>query len=185
MLLKRSCLLFVITCAGLATAHAQSDLSEVDLRHQEIDLNAEATLEDLFKQKGNAKALFDEAAGYAVFSATKAGFVVTGGRGTGVAVNKTTGQRTYMRMLTGGIGFGAGAQTYDLVLFFENELKLARFIQGSWDASTTAQAAAGTEGIAFAASFVDGVAVFQVTDKGLMAWADVSGTRFRVVHDLN
>lgn len=181
----RSLLLFAITSATFAVASAQSGTTEADLRRQEIDLNAQATLEKLFKQKAGAKELFDQAAGYAVFSATKAGFVVTGGRGTGVAINKSTGQRTYMRMITGGIGLGVGAQTYDLVLMFEHELQLSRFIQGAWDATTTAQAAAGTEGVTFASSFVDGVAVFQITDKGLMAQADISGTRFRVVHDLN
>jgi lipid-binding SYLF domain-containing protein len=181
----RSVLLFVITCAGLTVAFAQNGATPADARRQEIDLNAQATLDELFKQKGNAKELYDAAAGYAVFSATKAGFVVTGGRGTGVAVNKASGHRTYMRMITGGIGLGVGAQNYDLVLMFEHELQLERFIQGAWDATTTAQAAAGTEGITYASSFVDGVAVYQITDKGLMAQADVSGTRFRMVPDLN
>jgi hypothetical protein len=45
--------------------------------------------------------------------------------------------------------------------------------------------AAGREGVTFMSSFVDGVALYQITDKGLMAWADVSGTRFRVVTELN
>jgi lipid-binding SYLF domain-containing protein len=186
MSIKRFFLLLVIGSLGIVgSSLAQDGKSAADVRRQEIDLNAQATLDELFEQKGNARALFDQAAGYAVFSATKAGFVVTGGRGTGVAVNKATGERTYMRMLTGGIWLGVGAQNYDLVLFFEHELQLGRFIQGAWDATTTAQAAAGTEGITYAASFVNGVAVYQITDKGLMAQADVSGTRFRVVDDLN
>lgn len=179
-MLKRSMLLFVITSFGVAAAQ-----DSVDTRRQEIDLNAQATLEKLFEQKGNARELYDQSVGYAVFSATKAGFVVSGGRGTGVAVHKTTGQRTYMRLITGGIGLGVGAQNYDLVVLFQTESKLNQFISGTWDASTSAQAAAGAEGVAFTSSFVDGVAMFQITDKGLMAWADVSGTRFRVVPDLN
>lgn len=185
MLITRSVLVLVISSFGLSLAFAQAGTSSVELQRQEIDLNAQRTLDELFEQKGNASDLFERAAGYAVFSATKAGFVVTGGRGTGVAVSKATGQRTYMRMITGGIGLGVGAQTYDLVLFFEHELQLDRFVQGAWDATTTAQAAAGTEGVTFASSFVDGVAVFQITDKGLMAQADVSGTRFRALPDLN
>jgi len=185
MLINRSVLLFVISSIGLSPVFAQDGTSPAEMRRQEIDLNAQARLDDLFQEKGNAQELFGQASGYAVFSATKAGFVVTGGRGTGVAVNKSSGQRTYMRMITGGIGLGIGAQTYSLVLLFEHELQLERFIKGAWEATTTAQAAAGTEGITFASSFVDGVAVFQITDKGLMAQADVSGTRFRVVPDLN
>jgi lipid-binding SYLF domain-containing protein len=177
-------LAFAVLAAATALAQKEPP-SEADVRRQQIDINAQATLDELFMQKPNAKGLFDRASGYAVFSATKAGFVVTGGRGTGVAVSKATGQRTYMRMITGGIGLGVGAQTYDLVLLFEHELQLGRFIQGAWDATTMAQAAAGSDGVTFASSFVDGVAVFQLTDKGLMAQADVSGTRFRVINDLN
>jgi lipid-binding SYLF domain-containing protein len=70
-------------------------------------------------------------------------------------------------------------------LFFQTDARLNEFLNGSWDANTSAQAAAGNEGVGVASTFVDGVAVYQLTDKGLMAWADVSGTRFRVVSDLN
>jgi lipid-binding SYLF domain-containing protein len=182
MLVKRSIVLFVIMSFGLLTAHAQDGAAT---RRGEIDANAQATLEKLFAQKGNARELYDQSVGYAVFSATKAGFVVSGGRGTGVAVNKGTGARTYMRLITGGIGLGVGAQNYDLVVLFQTESKLSQFIAGTWDASTSAQAAAGREGVTFMSSFVDGVALYQITDKGLMAWADVSGTRFHVVDDLN
>lgn len=163
---------------------AQQD-SEASVRRQEIDTRSQETLEKLFAAQDSTRALYDRAAGYAAFSATKAGFFVTGGGGTGVAVHKNSGKRVYMRMGTGGIGLGIGAQRYDLVILFETDAHLARFIQGGWDASTTAQAAAGKEGITFTSSFVDGVAFYQLTDRGLMAQADVSGTRFWSVDELN
>lgn len=167
--------------AGLSVAQDDDGLQ----RRQEIDVRTQQTLDKLFEAQASARDLFDRAAGYAAFSATKAGFFVTGGGGTGVAVDKNSGARTYMRMGTGGIGLGIGAQRYDLVILFETQAHLNRFIQGGWDASTTAQAAAGKEGITFTSSFVDGVAFFQLTDRGLMAQADVSGTRFWAVEDLN
>jgi lipid-binding SYLF domain-containing protein len=186
MVSMRSVLLFVITSLALGAVSAQDGNPSGEMRRQEIDLNARQTLDELLGDpRGDAQSLFDKAAGYAVFSATKAGFVVTGGRGTGVAINKASGARTYRRMLTGGIGLGIGAQNYDLIIFFETAAQLDRFVQGRWDASTQAQAAAGTEGITFASSFNDGVALFQITERGLMAQADVSGTRFRVLNDLN
>jgi lipid-binding SYLF domain-containing protein len=89
-----------------------------------------------------------------------------------------------MRMGTGGIGLGIGAQRYSLVILFESEPHLTRFVAGGWDSSATAEVAAGKEGIAVRSSFIDGVAFFQVTDKGLMAHADVTGTRFWVIDDL-
>jgi predicted aconitase len=48
-----------------------------------------------------------------------------------------------------------------------------------------AQAAAGQEGINLTSSFIDGVAFFQITDKGLIVIADVAGTRFWVADTLN
>jgi lipid-binding SYLF domain-containing protein len=175
----------VCLIAFSSSGSAQVVEPTVAARRQAVDANAEATLNELFRQREPVRNLFDAARGYAVFTATKAGFIVTGGGGTGVAVDKQTGRRTYMRMGTGGIGLGIGAQRYGLVILFEDEARLNRFIAGGWDASTTAQAAAGSDGIAFTSSFVDGVAIYQLTDKGLMAQADVSGTRFWAANPLN
>jgi lipid-binding SYLF domain-containing protein len=182
MMLKRTLAFILMSFLTLSMATAGESAEQ---RREEIDLNATQTLEELFSRDADAQELYDQAAGYAVFSATKAGFVVSGGRGTGVAVNKDTGTRTYMRMFTGGVGLGIGAQTYDLVLLFETGQRLEDFVNGSWDANTSAHAAAGTDGIGVASTFVDGLAVYEVTDKGLMAWADVAGTRFKVVDALN
>ena len=181
MKLKQTFALIVMSFIALA-AVAQNGAAE---RRQEIDGNASQVLEDLFGHRGNARELYDQAVGYAVFSATKAGFIVSGGRGTGVVVNKQSGARTYMRLITGGVGLGIGAQNYDLILLFQTNSRLQEFLDGSWDASATAQASAGTDGVGVASTFIDGLAVYQLTDTGLMAWADVSGTRFRVIPELN
>jgi lipid-binding SYLF domain-containing protein len=170
--------------AAPATA-PDAPAKDAALTKTEIDAAAQETLNELFEQNQDAKALYDKAVGYAAFTALKAGFIVTGGRGTGVAVNKGTGQRKYMLMATGGIGLGIGGQRYDLVVLFEDEAHLNRFIEGGWDASTSAQAAAGSDGITLTSSFVGGVAIYQITDRGLMAQADVSGTRFWVIDELN
>ncbi len=159
---------------------------EAAKRRHDIDERAQAALDKLFAQHPAARKLFDQAAGYAAFRGTKAGFLfVTGGGGTGVAVDKGTGNRTYMRMGAGGVGVGFGAQTYDLVIFFQTKGQLARFAAGGWDATTAAQAAAGQAGAAAASSFVGGVAMFYLTNKGLMAQADISGTRFWPAAELN
>lgn len=182
MTMQRSFVLAAALTLSLATAaHAQHG---ADQRRAEIDANAKAKLEQLFKAQPDTKELYDKAAGYAVFVATKAGFLVSGGSGTGVAVNKSTSQRTYMRMGMGGIGLGIGAQRYDVIALFENEAHLNKFVTGGWDSSATAEAAAGKEGAAVRSSFIDGVAFYQITEKGLMAHADVTGTRFWVIDDL-
>jgi lipid-binding SYLF domain-containing protein len=175
---------------GLNSANAQDDApatdAELKARQMEIDLRSQVTLDGLLGTNGNAKILYDRAAGYAVFDVTKAGgLFVTGAGGSGVAVNKESGARTYMRMGSGGVGVGLGLQQYDLVIMFEDTAHLGRFMDGGWDSSATAQAAAGQEGINLTSSFIDGVAFFQITDKGLIAIADVAGTRFWVADTLN
>jgi lipid-binding SYLF domain-containing protein len=187
MIRSTGLLAVALCCASFAVAQeAAPDAPATDAARQraEIDAAAQKALDELFEKNQDAKALYDRAAGYAAFTALKAGFIVTGGRGTGVAVNRGTGQRKYMRMATGGIGLGIGGQRYDLVVLFENEAHLSRFIEGGWDASTSAQAAAGSDGITLTSSFVGGVAIYQMTDRGLMAQADVSGTRFWVLDEL-
>ena len=177
----------VLVCVGSGWASAQEgeDL-ELRARQMEIDARSQVTLDNLLAENEGAQTLFEQAAGYAVFAVTKAGgFLVTGAGGSGVAIHKTTGQRVYMRMGSGGVGFGLGAQQYDLVVMFEDTAHFERFMDGGWDSSATAQAAAGQEGINLTSSFIEGVAFFQITDRGLMAIADVSGTRFWVADTLN
>jgi lipid-binding SYLF domain-containing protein len=180
--MQRSIVLAAALFLSLSLSLAQAE--DADKRRAEIDSNAQATLDELFKAQSSVKSLYDKAGGYAVFTATKAGFIVSGGSGTGVAVNKSTGQRTYMRMGMGGIGLGIGAQRYSVAILFEDAARLNKFAAGGWDSSATAEAAAGQEGVAVRSSFINGIAFFQLTDKGLMAHADVTGTRFWVIDDL-
>jgi len=183
MQMQRSLMLVgaLVLCFG--TAWAQGD-AKVEQRKLEIDTAAQATLDELMSAHANVRDLYNRAAGHAVFTVTKAGFIVSGGGGNGVAVNKATGQHTYMRMGTGGIGLGVGGQRYNLVMLFETEDRLNKFLAGGWDSSASAEAAAGQEGVAVRSSFIDGMAFYQITDKGLMAWADVSGTKFWVTDEL-
>lgn len=164
-------------------AAAKQD-SKAATRHK-VDENAEQTLKQLFAENEGAKKLYNKAAGYAVFSGTKAGFVVSGAGGVGVAVNKKSGHRTYMKMGSAGVGLSFGARRYDLVILFETEQHLANFVKGGWDSSATAEATAGTESKGVGSTFFDGIAIYRMTSRGLMANADVSGTRFWVADDLN
>jgi lipid-binding SYLF domain-containing protein len=183
MYMKRSLMLAALLTFTAGTAWAQSD-AKAEQRRLEIDTTAQNTLDQLFKEQPSAHELYDRAAGYAVFTATKAGFIISGGGGNGVVIDKPSGKRTYMRMGLGGIGLGVGAQRYALVILFENAAHLEKFMKGGWDSSATAEAAAGKEGVAARSSFIDGTAFYQLTEKGLMAHADVTGTRFWVNEDL-
>jgi lipid-binding SYLF domain-containing protein len=182
MNIHRSLLLAAVLTLGVGPALAQGS-AEAQQRRQEIDINAQGVLDELLMQQG-ARDLYNRAVGYAVFTVTKGGFIVSGGGGNGVAVDKASGQRTYMRMGTAGVGLGIGGQRYSLIMLFETKDRLDKFIAGGWDSRATAEAAAGKEGIAVQSSFFDGVAFYQITEKGLMAQADVSGTKFWVNDEL-
>lgn len=167
---------------GVSAQDRHGDGDELDAntaaeRRQEILDMSKATIETL-KKNASAEDLIDSAYGYAVFDTTKGGFIVTGAGGTGVATRKNGSNPVYMHMGAGGVGLGAGLENYKLVILFENEDVYDRFVDGQWSAGTSAQAAAGRDGAAAVGKFNNGVAVYHLTDKGVIAQADVTGVRF-------
>jgi lipid-binding SYLF domain-containing protein len=151
---------------------------KLDAERAKIDAEAQGVLDRLFKESPGAKSLYDKAAGWAAFRNMKVAIGITGGGGHGVAVDKSSGQRTYMKMGTGGVNVGLGAQKYEIVFLFETQAALDRFETQGWQADTSASAAAGKEGANAEATFRDGVAYYQMTDKGLMLSADLTGTKY-------
>jgi lipid-binding SYLF domain-containing protein len=151
--------------------------SERALRREEISEKAADTIA-VMRKDGTAGTLLDQAYGYAVFDTTKGGFIVTGAGGTGVATRKGGGSPVFMHMGAGGVGLGAGIENYKLVLLFEDKPTYDKFVEGAWSAGVSAQAAAGRDGKAAVAKFENGVAVYHLTDKGVIAQVDATGVKF-------
>jgi lipid-binding SYLF domain-containing protein len=172
----------LLAVGGAAWAQRDDNASK---ERADIDEHTEEALAEFFDTVEGSQGLFDKAAGYAVFRVTKAGLGVSGAGGQGVAINKGSGSRTYMNMGAAGAGLTFGASRYDIIILFETAEKLNAFTTGGWDSSATAEAAAGTESAGAGTTFFEGVAYFQVGNRGLMASADVTGTRFWVSEDLN
>ena len=147
-------------------------------KKSQADAMAQEALDELFENSEVAKELYDKAYGFAVFSNLKIALGVSGGGGSGVAVEKDSGKRTYMKMGTAGLSVGLGGQKYQLVFLFENNKTFGNFVEKGWEANAQANIAAGTKGANAATTFTDGLAVFQLTDKGLMLQADLSGTKY-------
>ncbi len=143
-----------------------------------IDEMADAVLEQVMNSNWKAEELFESAYGWAAFDNLKIAFLISGGGGNGVAIHRATGERTYMKMGTGGVGVGIGGQSYQVLFFFQDERTFNNFVMKGWKADASAQAAAGTDGANATTGFVNGVAVWQITEKGLMASADISGTKY-------
>ncbi len=182
---RSSLVLIISTLVILPTAlshadDAQNDWESLkrDAKRAKIDEMAAAALNEVRANDPKAEELFESAHGWAVFDNLKIAFGFSGGGGNGVAVDKNTGERSYMKMGTAGVGLGLGAQSYQVVFFFQDSKTFRSFVDKGWTADASAQAAAGTEGANATAGFVNGIAVWQMTDKGLMASADISGTRY-------
>lgn len=178
-------LLLTATLGGWAKeSEDPNPKKEAAEKRKKIDAMAEETLDELFAMHPNAKSLYKQSHGWAVFDNLKVAFGLSGGAGSGVAVSQG-GERTYMKMGTGGVGLALGGQKYQVVFLFESETVFDKFVDEGWKAETGASAAAGTEGANVAATFTDGIAVYQITDKGLMASADISGTKYWKNEKLN
>ena len=159
-------------------AIAQEGGDKKDNKRAKIDARSSEILDTVLGESENAKELYAAAMGYAVFDNTKAALGISAGGGSGVAVDKSGGKRTYMKMGTAGVGFGIGVKTYQVIMMFENAKVFENFVEKGWQADAQAGAAAGSEGVAAKTTFHDGMAVFVRTKKGLMASADVSGTKY-------
>jgi len=147
-------------------------------KRMKISETADDALKALFAENAKAKELFDGSHGWAVFDNLKLAFGFSGGGGDGVAVEKATDKRTYMKMGTVGVGFGLGANKYQVVFFFQDSQTFNNFVNKGWQADAGATASAGTNAAEVKTGFVNGIAIYQMTEKGLMANADIAGTKY-------
>jgi lipid-binding SYLF domain-containing protein len=171
---------FVALTVGQLQAEETSDWKslKMDAKRAKLDEMADAALKELFAANDKAEGLFDQSYGWAVFDNMKIAFGLSGGGGNGVAVNKGAESRTYMKMGTVGVGFGLGGKKYQIVFLFQDEKTFTSFVEKGWQADATAQAVAGTSGVEVQSGFTNGLAIYVLSDKGLMASADVSGTKY-------
>ncbi len=158
---------------------------KADEKRAEIDRVAREALDRVLADSKVAADLYEKAVGHAVFDNLKISFILSGGGGVGVAVEKETGRRTYMKMGTAGLNIGLGAQKYQVVFLFESRETMRKFIEKGWQADAQANAVAGTAGANAEATFQDGMAFFVLTEGGLMLQADISGTKYWKYEKLN
>lgn len=152
------------------------------LKHQEkreaIDAKADESLEALFDKSAKAKELFESSYGWAAFDSLKLAIGISGGGGKGVAVAKEGDERVYMEMGTAGVGFSLGGQRYQVVFLFQDSKTFRHFVDSGWQADASASAVAGTDGANAQTGFVNGLAIYPMTQEGLMLAADIAGTKY-------
>ena len=159
-------------------------------KQAEARQKADATLQRLYKAKPSAQAAVQKAAGYAVFNSGGAKILIAGGgRGKGIAVDKSTQKVTYMKMREIQAGLGMGVKKFSTIFVFETKEALERFINSGWEfgGQSTAAAKTGDGGgsLQGAASVSPGVWMYQLTDKGLALELTGKGTKYFKDDDLN
>jgi lipid-binding SYLF domain-containing protein len=122
---------------------------------------------------------FDSAHGYAVFPSVGKGAVVVGGGGGGGQVFEKGAHIGHVRMTFASIGAQIGGQSFSEVIFFENQAALDRFKGNKFEWAAGMSAVAAATGTSKDAKYREGVAVFTMAKKGLMAEASVGGQKFK------
>jgi lipid-binding SYLF domain-containing protein len=174
----------LLTIAALAlpatSVVAEEDWKSMKQESKAMKINetAKDALNGLFADHPKAKELYAKSYGWAAFNNLKLAFGFSGGGGNGVAVVKETGEKTYMKMGTVGVGIGLGINKYNVIFLFQDSQTFNKFVNKGWQADAGATAAAGKAAADVATNFTNGMAIYQITEKGLMAAADIAGTKY-------
>ena len=164
-------LALALSVAVLPTLAVQAD---DDLQNQ-----SQQALTNFKKTDSSLQNSISDAAGYAIFpDVGKGGLVVGGAHGKGLVYEKTNlvGQAT---MTQASVGAQIGGQTFAQLILFETPAALEDFKSGKFEMSAEVSAVAIKEGASAAAKYKNGVAVFTLPKKGLMASASVGGQKFK------
>ena len=144
----------------------------------------------LYKEQPETRAMIKKAQGYATFSNIGVNVIFfSAGGGSGVVHDSKSGDDTYMNMGSAGVGLGLGVKDFRAVFVFHSRKALDNFIKHGWDFSGQADAAAksgdkGDEG-SVAATAVNGVSIYQLTENGLALQATLQGTKYWKSEKLN
>ena len=182
--------LIALVCLIGVAAYAD-DEKDKEKERTEIRQMSQDTLARLYKAQPSAKAVVENAYGYAVFSNTGVKILLAGsGKGKGMAINNQTRAETFMKMLELQAGLGMGVKKFRVIFVFENEKAFDGFVNSGWEFGGQTSAAAKTSpekggSMEGAASVSDGVWMYQMTDKGLALELTGKGTKYSKDDDLN
>ncbi len=170
-----------------STKKSLRDEATPEATRAKLDAMAEKTLARLFAEQPGSRELLDRSTGYAVFDAREASFYVVAGYGRGVAVNRQTDSRIYMKMATTGAGlsFGIGGFETQLVILFEDVGEFVEFVDTGVNATAEVGVMKGEKKDQLAMRFNEGKAVFVLTKKGWRVAGKLTGSRYWPDDELN
>lgn len=130
------------------------------------------------KEDPGLKKFFDEAAGYAIFPTVGKGAIGIGGAYGKGELYEGGHLVGYCDLTQASIGLALGGQAYTELIFFETRTALDSFKSGNFAFAAQASAVALKSGISANAKYTDGVAVFTMSEAGLMYEASIGGQKF-------
>jgi lipid-binding SYLF domain-containing protein len=185
---RRTLLVTSVSIAALLAsgAHGAEDKAT---QQKEIKAKAQQTLEDFYKADGKIKDIVAKAPGYAVFTTYGLSFGVGGAGGKGLAHDAMAMKDTYMSIAQASAGLQIGASDTRYLFVFRDTAALNNFVDNGWDASSAANAGAGTgksdANVKAGASEFTGGTAYILTKAGLQAGVSLGGSKVWKDKDLN
>jgi len=161
-----------LVLTGCATA-PRTEAGRISLEDQ-----VQTTIKVALKTDPDLQTFFDTSAGYAVFPTVGKGAVGVGGAfGRGILFENglPTG---YVSLTQATFGLALGGQSYSELIFFETPGAVDRFKRGDLTFAAQASAVALRSGASAKVRYADNVAVFTMSETGLMAEASIGGQKF-------
>jgi len=176
--------------AFAAEEKSQKDIKEIQEEKQTIRKMRDEALRDLYKEKPSAEQQVNNSVAVAAFSSLGVNLLLLStARGGGIVRETSSGKETFMRMLSLGGGIGLGVKDFRVIFVFHTKDAYNKFVESGWDLSGQADAAAksGDKGGAgdAAATVIEGVSIYQLTENGLALQATLQGTKYYKDDDLN
>jgi hypothetical protein len=156
--------LFTIGCSTPKGTLPSEKAASIQLMHDE-------SMPMFIERHPEIRDLVAKSYGYALLSRDNLTIWFVGfGGGYGVAVEKSTGKRTYLKDAHINLDLGFDFRDYRSLLIFNNPTAFKNFITGSWDCGVNAEVALTSRDRWFEDSaentFLSGVTYYEFTDSG-------------------
>ena len=138
--------LFALVLMTASTVFAKKSPDEIRAKLDEMSTQV---LERMYEKYPSSRAAVGNSYAYCTISASGVKWGLVGDdHGRGVAVNKQTDEKIYMKMKEVSLGVNFGAKEYDLLFVIINEESWKRFISGNikFGTEVSAQASDGVNG---------------------------------------
>ena len=188
--MKRTIVQLIVFALVLMTASSVFAKKSPDEVRAKLDDMSVQVLDRMYQKYPSSKEAVENAYAYCTISASAVKWGFWGDdHGRGVAVNKQTDERIYMKMKEVTVGINVGAKEYDLLFVIQDQKAWERFISGNikFGSEASAQASDGVSGgtIADAKVIAKGVWVYQLDKKGLAVELSFKGARISPFRSLN